>query len=455
DLVAVAHRRPRDRWRRIRFLLEHARAWDAAGDGATLRGFVEWARRQADENASAIEMPAPERDDDAVRILTMHGAKGLEFPIVILGGLAASPITMPAEVLFDESGPLLRAGRQHMELASAGYAEQRELEKAHVAAERARLLYVAATRARDHLLVSQHYNAQRQTLSFAAMLAAHLDRHPVPGLTDTRESESGGEPTLGIEWSGHRESDADITYDALVAADAARLGVIGVAAAPRVVAATRIRTALAADAGVAANDEIDDEIDDEVALGAGTSTAEAAWPRGRAGTAIGRAVHAVMQHADLHDASTIPPLAHAQAQAEQIPEHEGEVAALAARMHAADVVREAATRRHWREVPVAAQIEGMLVEGYIDLLYENADGALVVVDYKTDRIDHERDLATLASGYAPQAAAYALALERALGRTVASAVLLFVTPAGAVEREVVDLPEAVDAVRNYCRRAGG
>ena len=175
---------------------------------------------------------------------------------------------------------------------------------------------------------------------------------------------------------------------------------------------------------------------------------------GRAGTAVGRAVHAVMQHADLTDATTITALAHAQAQSEQVPEHEGQVAALATRMHASDVVREAAGRRHWREVPVAAQIEGMLVEGYIDLLYENADGALVVVDYKTDRVDDARDLAQLTASYTPQAAAYALALETALGRTVACAVLLFVTPAGAVAREVADLPGAVDAVRNYCRRAG-
>ena len=46
--LAVARRRPRDHWRRTRWFLDQAHAWDDAG-GSTLRGFVEWAREQAEE----------------------------------------------------------------------------------------------------------------------------------------------------------------------------------------------------------------------------------------------------------------------------------------------------------------------------------------------------------------------------------------------------------------------
>src|SRR5262245_65349844 len=79
--LAVARRRPRDHWRRIRFFLDQARAWDDTGAG-TLRGFVEWAHEQADERARVIESVAPEPDDDAVRTLTVHGANALEVPVV-------------------------------------------------------------------------------------------------------------------------------------------------------------------------------------------------------------------------------------------------------------------------------------------------------------------------------------------------------------------------------------
>jgi len=73
--LAFAHRRPRDRWRRLRWVLDQARAFEE-GDGGTLRDFVAWADRQADEDARVKESPLPEADDDAVRILTVHGAGG-------------------------------------------------------------------------------------------------------------------------------------------------------------------------------------------------------------------------------------------------------------------------------------------------------------------------------------------------------------------------------------------
>jgi len=49
-------------------------------------------------------------------------------------------------------------------------------------------------------------------------------------------------------------------------------------------------------------------------------------------------------------------------------------------------VRRAATARHWREVPLGAPIDGVLLEGFVDLLYELPDGRLVIIDYKTDSV---------------------------------------------------------------------
>ncbi len=343
-------------------------------------------------------------------------------------------------MLFDDDGPLLRAGRAGLEVASAGYAEQRDREKEHVTAERARLLYVAATRARDHLLVSQHYNPQRQSASFAAMLAPHLDRHPVPvlePLTLAADAASAADHSTAAPSSPaavEAAVDVEVDWDTLVGRDAARRATLAKASTPTVIAATRVRAEWAAPGDAA----IDDAPPGDVVP---------AWPRGRAGTAIGRAVHAVLQHADLDDAIDLPALARAQALAEQIPEHESEIATLAARMHGSDIVRAAAARRHWREVPVAATVGGVVLEGYVDLLFEDADGRLVVVDYKTDRVDDERRLDALVASYAPQAAAYALALETTLGRSVAKAVLLFATHSGAVARDVTDLPATVADVR--------
>ena len=92
---------------------------------------------------------------------------------------------------------------------------------------------------------------------------------------------------------------------------------------------------------------------------------------------------------------------------------------------------------------VAAPVgeRGRLVEGYIDLLFEDERSELVVVDYKTDA-----DLETAADRYRLQAATYALALETTLGRPVARAGFVFCRPDGAVEREVTDLPAAIGEV---------
>jgi ATP-dependent helicase/nuclease subunit A len=96
--LAFAHDRPRDRWRRLRFVLDQARTFERT-PGATLRQFLTWAERQASDVARVREPSLPESDDDAVQILTVHGAKGLEFPITVVTGLNRRPDPRVATVV--------------------------------------------------------------------------------------------------------------------------------------------------------------------------------------------------------------------------------------------------------------------------------------------------------------------------------------------------------------------
>ncbi|MBK5222942.1 MAG: UvrD-helicase domain-containing protein, partial [Acidimicrobiia bacterium] len=83
--IATGSTRPRDVWRRLRFVADQARAY-ADAEGGTLRDFLEWTDLQADESARVSETILPETDDDAVRVMTIHASKGLEFPIVAVAG---------------------------------------------------------------------------------------------------------------------------------------------------------------------------------------------------------------------------------------------------------------------------------------------------------------------------------------------------------------------------------
>ena len=93
----------------------------------------------------------------------------------------------------------------------------------------------------------------------------------------------------------------------------------------------------------------------------------------------------------------------------------------------------------------AAIIEGITVEGFVDLLIETLEG-LVVVDYKTDQTPSDDELDAAMERYRAQGAAYALALERALGTPVARCLFVFARRRRAVEREVDDLPTAIAGV---------
>ena len=130
-------------------LAELGRAYEASG-GTSFRAFVEELEEDA-ERGRAPEAPILEEGGDGVRIMTAHRAKGLEFPIVVLADITARLGAQAVSRYVDASRSLcaLRLGS----ITPWDLAEHEGLEMRRDAAEGVRLVYVAATRARDLLIV--------------------------------------------------------------------------------------------------------------------------------------------------------------------------------------------------------------------------------------------------------------------------------------------------------------
>ena len=134
-------------------LLDHARDFAAAGGGA-LRAFTGWLARMRDREAEEVDAPVAEERDDSVRVMTIHAAKGLEFPIVCLGNLSSTGSNQMPPVPDPERGRIeLKIGPEGKDYRTPGWEDVRAREREALDAERDRLLYVACTRARDHLVV--------------------------------------------------------------------------------------------------------------------------------------------------------------------------------------------------------------------------------------------------------------------------------------------------------------
>jgi ATP-dependent exoDNAse (exonuclease V) beta subunit len=129
-------------------IAELARGWEASG-GISFRGFVEQLTEEGDGDAP--EAPVVEEGSEGVRIMTVHRAKGLEFPVVILADIGANLASMTP-------GRHIDAERELCAVRLAGWSpwdllDHEEEERARDRAEGVRVAYVAATRARDLLVV--------------------------------------------------------------------------------------------------------------------------------------------------------------------------------------------------------------------------------------------------------------------------------------------------------------
>ncbi len=429
--LGFAEGRPRDVWRRLRFVIDQARAWSDA-TGGNLRQYLAWVAQQTAEGARVAESVLPETDDDAIRIMTIHGAKGLEFPITIVSGMSTAPTARraPVEAVFPPRGTVgYRLGSQVTTSEYEAWAPVDEQMGLH---ERIRLLYVACTRARDHLVVSLYRKERAGAPTLPKRTSAELLLDGMGSLID--EVPDAVEATGTIPLVPVTPPSPPPPFEAWAAE---RNAALVHAERPTTVAATAL------------TEEGAPDVEGEPDPGLKKRPRDLdlpAWLKGRYGSAVGRAVHGALQTIDLATGDGLETAVASQCEAEAIPDRADDVRALVAAALGSPSVREAAAGPHWREVYACAPVDGRLLEGYIDLLYRGPDG-LVVVDYKTSGTSDPQELERRAEGYRIQGASYAVSLEVATDEPITRVTFVFLTPDGVVESHLPMLDSAKADVR--------
>ena len=444
-----------------------ARSFELKG-GISFRGFVERLAEEA-ESTTARQAPVVESGAEGVRLMTVHAAKGLEFPVVVLADLT-SPLSQREPGEHADAARGLWAGRL-LGCAPWELLDNADAEARLAAAEGVRLAYVAATRARD-LLVVPAVGVERREGWLAPLNKAI---YPSPERWHVAEVAPGcppfgafsvltlpdgaGEPPPQVRPGLHRPETGEhrvVWFDPACLEPEAR-GSFGLrqeeilredggelAAAQGLVRAQAWarRRAAALEAGARPGLRLA-TVTEAARLASGSgdgpdAPAEAglepvveALPRepGRpTGRRFGSLVHLVLRDAPLDAGEDrVAELATVHARLLQAPDGERQAAAravLAALAHPL-LRRAAAAEELRRELPFAlrtaeatARGPSALVEGVLDLAFREA-GRWTVVDFKTEEGAGARD------EYRRQLAWYAAAL-RAAGADVVAARLLLV-----------------------------
>ncbi len=183
----------------INALLQQALAYEQT-TVPTLTGFLQWA--QSDD----LQIKrAPDSAGETLRVMTVHGAKGLEAPIVILPDCAAPDTSIKAELLSDPDGVIWKQTSDAQPPRQQAAVEAAKVKEAQ---ERDRLLYVALTRAEKWLIVAAAGDGtDKPEAWYDKVRRGMTESGAVQKAFDFGGLGSGEGLTLGTDWS-HLEMTA-------------------------------------------------------------------------------------------------------------------------------------------------------------------------------------------------------------------------------------------------------
>jgi len=425
DLAVLARWDGQRRYANLRKLMRLARSYEDVR-GRDIEGFVDFLKDQELFGASQLEAVSEEEGADAVRLLTIHAAKGLEFKVVVVadagrdlaGQAPADEILALSDGRFGFKVVHPTSGERR---AVFGYEDvlvgQREANRA----ERLRLYYVAMTRAIDRLLISGAVGDGRETP--IGWVLAKLDCAGELSSGETLfELERGGASYLvRVERNGREEP----VQEAIAAEEDGQLSLFGALPTPPAVggwrlpdltpvaAAPRHRVTRLSYSSLALFERCSYRYYIERIGGLRERRVEGSGARGLAATEIGDAVHRLLELVDLSDprAPDLAPVsgwypASSRAELERIGE-------LVATHCDSGLARRIAGLPGARpERPFAFEHDGVLLHGRLDL-FQQAAGRALVIDYKTNVLGERSPAEVIEADYRLQRLVYALACFRA------------------------------------------
>ncbi len=474
----------------VRMLL--ARAAAAAGQGTCLADFLaemdEFVAAEQRHEQAAVEGEA----EDVVRVLTIHKAKGLEFPVVIVPDLnVGRRSNSPTLLQRRDWGLTLKVKPEDEEDKSQplSFLMANRLEEQDQLREDIRKYYVALTRAQDFLVLagaawrtregafqragsfvsnldgvlglSRAMDAARQTgqadvpygKGFRARLTTGPGQAKQPGLapsdgarlqTRSADAEDLGRRIVQRGLKASLDRELELLIDPLPpSVGRVELAVTALVDFDRCPQLYRWRYELQVDAKAAARPPSGLGPDDAAAVDAAT---------------MGTILHRCMELLDFaapQDARALADraLADLEMQGQLLVGVAAELEPMLQRLRAHALMEEVASARQVRRELDFLLAQGRAVlRGQIDLLFEDRAGRWRLVDYKSDRVSTDQ-VARHAEGYQLQLLVYALAAWRFHGAAPADARLYFLRPGTAHE---LALSESVlgDASRRLERLTG-
>lgn len=429
----------------IRKLIRLARGYEAF-HGRDLRGFLDHvAHLSAAQGARESDAPVADGELDAVHLMSIHAAKGLEFPIVCVADLGREPRLRAPDLLVRRTGGHAHEVRIGLCLRGLGgqepqpmldYEELSEQRKVSEEQEEDRVLYVACTRARERLLLSgavafARWPAVRQGVAPIAWLAPGLvpDAPALAASEDRPAREMRidvGELTVRCVFNSPRDLPAMQSQRPPAGVAKPVAAPVGIAERVPQRAATTMPDPLSDPDGTMSYSSLAEldrcgyrfYLERVLRMPERRGVARSQEREGGLDPRVrGTIVHALMETVDFSR-----PLAPSVAEVERLAQSMGfdvegrhleEMASLVqGALRSEPARRLAAAASPQRELPFAFSLAPRepLVNGVLDVIAQESDGTTLIVDYKSDRLEsgEEPELVTRRD-YALQRVVYALA----------------------------------------------